>query len=94
MYNMDISMGSYKVRVEILVALVVLFWIMFGHLLCGCCKISLFEGFREGNQTLKMQVFKIKLQTLSNDISTLNPANNAQTKIKDDLVIAINNAQK
>ena len=45
---MDISIGSYKVRVEILVAIVVIFWILFGHLLCGCCRMNLFEGFREG----------------------------------------------
>ena len=45
---MNISIGSYKVRVEILVAIVVVFWVMFGHLLCGCCKMNLFEGFREG----------------------------------------------
>ena len=45
---MDISIGSYKVRVEILAAIVVIFWILFGHLLCGCCRMNLFEGFREG----------------------------------------------
>ena len=46
MYNMNISFGSYKVRVEILIAIVVVFWIMFGHLLCSCCGMNLFEGFR------------------------------------------------
>ena len=45
---MNISIGPYKVRVEILVAIVIVFWILFGHLLCGCCKMNLFEGFREG----------------------------------------------
>jgi hypothetical protein len=44
MYNMNISIGSYKMRVEILVAIVVVYWIMFGHLLCGCSKVGLFEG--------------------------------------------------
>lgn len=44
MYNMEISIGSYKMRLEILIAIVIVFWIMFGHLLCGCCKMSLFEG--------------------------------------------------
>ena len=43
---MNISFGSYKVRVEILIAIVVVFWIMFGHLLCSCCGMNLFEGFR------------------------------------------------
>ncbi len=43
MYNMEISIGSYKFRVEILVAIVIVFWVMFGHMLCGCCKVNLFE---------------------------------------------------
>ena len=46
MYNMEISIGSYKVRVIILIAIVVVFWVMFGHILCGCCRVSLFEGFK------------------------------------------------
>ncbi len=41
---MEISIGSYKVRIEIVLAIVVLFWIIFGHLLCSCCRVSLFEG--------------------------------------------------
>ena len=52
---MDISIGSYKVRVEILVAIVVIFWILFGHLLCGCCRMNLFEGFREGLKLKKLK---------------------------------------
>lgn len=42
---MEISIGSYKFRVEILVAIVIVFWIMFGHMLCGCCRVNLFEKF-------------------------------------------------
>jgi hypothetical protein len=43
MYNMEISIGTYKVRLVILIAIVIVFWILFGHLLCSCCKISLKE---------------------------------------------------
>lgn len=43
MYNMDISIGSCKLRLEILILIVVVFWILFGHLLCGCCRVNLFE---------------------------------------------------
>ena len=43
MYNMEISIGSYKLRVEILIAIVVVFWIMFGHVLCSCCRVNLVE---------------------------------------------------
>ena len=41
---MEISIGSYKVRVEILVLIVIVFWIMFGHLLCSCSRVTMFEG--------------------------------------------------
>jgi len=40
---MEISIGSYKVRIVILIAIVIVFWIMFGHLLCSCCRVSLSE---------------------------------------------------
>ena len=46
MYNMEISIGSYKFRLEILILIVVVFWIMFGHLLCGCSKVSMMEGMK------------------------------------------------
>lgn len=41
---MEISIGSYKLRLEILILIVVVFWIMFGHLLCGCSRVGLFEA--------------------------------------------------
>ena len=74
MYNMDISIGSYKVRVEILVAIVVVFWIMFGHLLCGCCRMNLFEGFREGGpgtNAINSSKFKSDAAIISSRISTI-----------------------
>uniref|UniRef100_A0A6C0KNE9 Uncharacterized protein n=1 Tax=viral metagenome TaxID=1070528 RepID=A0A6C0KNE9_9ZZZZ len=43
---MEISIGSYKLRVEVLILIVIIFWIMFGHMLCSCCKFNL--NFREG----------------------------------------------
>lgn len=50
MYNMEISIGSYKFRVEILILIVIVFWIMFGHMLCSCCNFNLFkEGFVGSN---------------------------------------------
>jgi len=52
MYNMEISIGSYKFRVEILIAIVVVSWIMFGHLLCGCSRVSLMEGMALITETM------------------------------------------
>lgn len=46
MYNMEIAIGSYKFRLEILILIVVVFWIMFGHVLCSCSKVTMFEGMQ------------------------------------------------
>ena len=46
MYNMEISIGSYKFRLEILILIVVVSWIMFGHLLCGCSRVGMMEGMQ------------------------------------------------
>ena len=45
MYNMEISIGSYKCRLEICLLIVVLFWVMFGHVMCSCCTMSMKEAF-------------------------------------------------
>jgi len=49
MYNMNttISIGSNKFtfRLEILILIVVVLWLLWGHLLCSCSKISVQEGF-------------------------------------------------
>lgn len=44
MYNMDLTIGSYKFRLEIVLLIIVVFWILWGHLICGCSKISFKEG--------------------------------------------------
>jgi hypothetical protein len=57
---MEISIGTYKVRVIILIAIVVVFWIMFGHILCGCCRVSLFEGLSNLGSTLNIHKNRAK----------------------------------
>jgi len=56
---MEISIGSYKFRVEILIAIVVVFWIMFGHLLCSCCRVKIFEGLTNGTPGRKIAAANI-----------------------------------
>lgn len=51
MYNMDISIGSYKFRLEIIVLIVIVSWILYGHLLCGCSKVSFMEGLEVMTET-------------------------------------------
>jgi hypothetical protein len=45
---MDITFFGYKFRVELLIIIVLLWWIMCGHMLCGCCNVPLpqvYEAF-------------------------------------------------
>jgi hypothetical protein len=56
MYNMEISIGSYKCRVEICLLVVVLFWVAFGHVMCSCCTMSM----REGLEMIQKTVDKVK----------------------------------
>jgi len=47
MYNMDISILGYKVNLEILILIGVIYLIMVGHTVCSCCSLS--EGFVGAN---------------------------------------------
>ena len=56
---MEISIGSYKVRLEILILMLILLWVIFGHALCSCTTMSAKEGFAAiasavgGKETMK-----------------------------------------
>jgi hypothetical protein len=45
MYNMDISIFGFKLNVEILILIGVVYLILVGHLFCGCCNYNLMESF-------------------------------------------------
>ena len=56
---MDISIGPYKFRLEILILIGLLLWVIFGHVLCSCSRIGLMEGFdviKEGAQAMDNKV--------------------------------------
>ena len=45
MYNMDISLFGFKMNLEILILIGVIYLIMVGHTVCGCCNMSrIMEG--------------------------------------------------
>lgn len=44
MFDAEISIGSYKIKVKILLAFIFFLWIILGHTLCSCCYINLREG--------------------------------------------------
>jgi hypothetical protein len=71
MYNMDISIFGYKVNLEILILIAIVFLIMMGHTCCGCYNYSLMEGFTDasgntvdisGNLQEKKENIKEKVQ--------------------------------
>ena len=50
MYNMELLILGHKFRGIILILILVVFWILFGHLLCSCCKVNFgSEGFTSAN---------------------------------------------
>jgi hypothetical protein len=61
MYNMEVSIGSYKFRLEILILIVIVSWIMFGHLLCSCSTV----GFKEAMETMGAAVEQVKKEGLT-----------------------------
>jgi hypothetical protein len=61
MYNMEVSIGSYKFRLEILILIVIVSWIMFGHLLCSCSTV----GFKEALETMGAVADKVKKEGLT-----------------------------
>jgi hypothetical protein len=45
MYNMfEVAIGSFRIKGEYILAVFV-FWLLFGHLICGCSRVSAYEGF-------------------------------------------------
>jgi hypothetical protein len=53
MYNMDISIFGFKLNVEILILIGVVYLILVGHTLCGCCNYTLMETFETIAENVK-----------------------------------------
>lgn len=65
---MNITIGSFKFRVEILILIGVVLFILFGNVLCSCSKIS----FREGLEMAKQVVSKNNKITASKAVIPTN----------------------
>ena len=66
---MEITVGSYKIRLEIVILIVIVSWIMFGHLLCGCCKVRMFEGITNPTTHELQKHTKLCMQNMRFQIS-------------------------
>ena len=65
MYNMDISIFGYKLNLEVLILIGVVYLILVGHTVCGCCNFGIMEGFDgSGNNTDKIKMEKDKIDQL------------------------------
>jgi hypothetical protein len=59
MYNMDISIFGYKISLEIIILIAVLYLITVGHTLCSCCNFyGLIEGMDSMDQDPSGQIMQ------------------------------------
>ena len=68
MYNMDISILGYKLNLEVLILIGVVYLILVGHTFCGCSNFGMMEGFDGSGNTVanlqqKIQGKKTELKT-------------------------------
>jgi len=42
--NMELTIFGYKFRIEILILIVIAYWILWGHVLCSCSNVNLMES--------------------------------------------------
>lgn len=68
MYNMNISIFGYKLNLEILILIGVIYLILVGHTLCGCCNYSLMESFTDASGNITASNISAAIQDLSGNI--------------------------
>ena len=54
MYNMDISIFGYKLNLEVLILIGIVYLILVGHTVCGCCHFGLMEGMENSSSSTMM----------------------------------------
>jgi hypothetical protein len=62
MYNMDISILGYKLNLEVLILIGVIYLILVGHTFCGCCNYGMMEGFDNSSTEQTKQAVKQNVQ--------------------------------
>ncbi len=67
LFDTDVSIGSYKMKIIHLAGIVFLIWIIFGHALCSCCRVNVFEGFTEGGEGGEGEEDKKELEPLEKE---------------------------
>lgn len=62
--NMEVTLFGYKFRLEIIILIVVAYWILWGHVLCSCSKFNLMEAIQNISDS-KMNKKILNYQTKS-----------------------------
>jgi hypothetical protein len=88
MYNMDISFFGYKLNLEILILIGVVYLILVGHTVCGCCNMGkIMEGLSDmasssidpsGNIQTKKEEVKQKIQNAQTNLATQSTSGTTQ----------------
>ena len=73
---MDISIFGYKLSLEVLILIGVIYLILVGHTFCGCCNFGLMEGMevKPENVMMETQVSPSTTSTAGTSTSTTAPA--------------------
>lgn len=67
---MDISIGPYKFRLEILILIGLLLWVIFGHIVCSCSRVGLMEGMEVMKDAVTAADASAKKQVAKKDMTT------------------------
>jgi hypothetical protein len=67
---MDISIGPYKFRLEILILIGLLLWVIFGHVIGSCSRIGLMEGYTAMKHGIEAADASVKKQVAKKDMTT------------------------
>ncbi len=80
MYNMDITIFGYKLNLEVLILIGVVYLILVGHMFCGCCHFGMMEGFDSKDAKAKTN---LATQTAAGSKMTAPVENSVPTEAKE-----------
>lgn len=77
MLDTELSFGSYKIKVKILLVALFLIWLILGHTFASCCRVNLMEAFackkEEIKEAFTNQAFKGNYLTNNESTFIINP---------------------
>lgn len=71
--NMEVTLFGYKFRLEIIILIVIAYWILWGHVLCSCSRVGLMEGIHNmynsqiNKKSLDYEILKNPIPTIGKE---------------------------